>query len=369
LRESLIPQSLYSAKYSDHEVGFNCCQPDEPDLKFSYIPWVNSKRASVVEIRLPKLGWKAWLAWAIALTVAAAFVSISSPLSARLLCIGLALSAVVLLVKFRGRQFGKTLLVLWAAFALFPAFEMRTVSEERDFLAALKVTSGPEYLSYIRENVDDSVVRQAMLSLDPDTLESLQKELEAQREASTLAQRQSAEQEELDQLRIESPQDWLAKVEELRPEQHADILEAAPAQIERLEAEARQLPATDLDGNLRIYTLLLSLRPNSENYIERLEYYRQAVEKRDWEAAHCSTGYPEDLAGQEAIHFVKQSLRAPATAKFPFPVRGIYQGDCTFVVSSYVDAENAFGASVRSNYQAHLLRQQGGWGLISLEMN
>lgn len=52
--------------------------------------------------------------------------------------------------------------------------------------------------------------------------------------------------------------------------------------------------------------------------------------------------------------FVRARLRAPSTAKFP-AVRSsdvaTHQGGGRYVVSSYVDASNAFGAQIRNSYR------------------
>lgn len=50
---------------------------------------------------------------------------------------------------------------------------------------------------------------------------------------------------------------------------------------------------------------------------------------------------------------VKESLKAPSTAKFPSSHNGqdIKQTDAnTFIVNSYVDAQNSYGAMIRSNF-------------------
>ncbi|EZI28956.1 hypothetical protein [Pseudomonas extremaustralis] len=53
-------------------------------------------------------------------------------------------------------------------------------------------------------------------------------------------------------------------------------------------------------------------------------------------------------------NFVKQRLKAPSTAEFPYITdRGVMVDvipDCSFGVSAYVDAQNAFGAAIRSRY-------------------
>lgn len=56
--------------------------------------------------------------------------------------------------------------------------------------------------------------------------------------------------------------------------------------------------------------------------------------------------------------FVERELKAPSTAKFPsfysdgVVVRG--SGDCRFSVTAHVDAQNSFGAMVRTNYSIEM---------------
>jgi hypothetical protein len=61
--------------------------------------------------------------------------------------------------------------------------------------------------------------------------------------------------------------------------------------------------------------------------------------------------------------FVKKRLRAPATADFPWSgdseVSIKYLGDCTHEVRAYVDAQNAFGAKIRSRYYVKLQNRKG----------
>lgn len=54
--------------------------------------------------------------------------------------------------------------------------------------------------------------------------------------------------------------------------------------------------------------------------------------------------------------FIKEKLKAPATADFPGGSDGRvkYLGDSTYLVTSYVDAQNSFGANIRSNYTAKI---------------
>jgi len=57
-------------------------------------------------------------------------------------------------------------------------------------------------------------------------------------------------------------------------------------------------------------------------------------------------------------HFVKQRLTNPNSAKFPlFSESGVnikYLKECHFRVQAYVDAENAFGGTVRTRYSINI---------------
>jgi len=70
-------------------------------------------------------------------------------------------------------------------------------------------------------------------------------------------------------------------------------------------------------------------------------------------------------------YFVEERLRSPSTADFPFSeYTSSYLGDCTHSVSSYVDAQNGFGAVVRQYYTAKMQydRNKDEWYLLSLDM-
>jgi hypothetical protein len=70
----------------------------------------------------------------------------------------------------------------------------------------------------------------------------------------------------------------------------------------------------------------------------------------------------ESFAWVIAVRAVKERFKAPSTAKFPWSSHGQYIkeiGDRTFVVKSYVDAENSFGAKIRSNFTVKVKRMYG----------
>jgi len=75
------------------------------------------------------------------------------------------------------------------------------------------------------------------------------------------------------------------------------------------------------------------------------------------------------MAGIMSQGFIKERLRSPATADFPFtPVSVTYLGDCVHVVKSYVDSQNGFGAIVRSNTMVKIkyVKEKENWGAIEV---
>ena len=79
------------------------------------------------------------------------------------------------------------------------------------------------------------------------------------------------------------------------------------------------------------------------------------------------------LAYSKAKDYVKQRLKAPSTAKFPFQLFSTdvlvnYLGDGQYLVRSYVDSQNSFGAMIRTYFQCVLQYNDRteSMGLISL---
>lgn len=69
---------------------------------------------------------------------------------------------------------------------------------------------------------------------------------------------------------------------------------------------------------------------------------------------------------------VTSRLRAPATADYPniTQVRVRSVGDCQFEIHAFVDAQNGFGAQIRTNYRAVMQRhpEADTWSLVELDM-
>lgn len=66
----------------------------------------------------------------------------------------------------------------------------------------------------------------------------------------------------------------------------------------------------------------------------------------------------------QAQEFVRQSLKAPSTAKFPtLPYEARSLGDGMYRVVSYVDSQNSFGATLRSDWSVNMILVEKLWFL------
>jgi hypothetical protein len=66
--------------------------------------------------------------------------------------------------------------------------------------------------------------------------------------------------------------------------------------------------------------------------------------------------YSIDEAFVSSQMFVEQRLQAPATAKFDYSSRNTKQlNDTTFLVKSFVDSENSYGALLRTDYSCVII--------------
>lgn len=82
------------------------------------------------------------------------------------------------------------------------------------------------------------------------------------------------------------------------------------------------------------------------------------------------------MAVVQCQNYVKDRLRSPSTADFPWLDHAVVpRGNETYMVKSYVDAQNGFGATVRNNYICEIrysggeAADQGNWSLIDLSLS
>jgi len=86
--------------------------------------------------------------------------------------------------------------------------------------------------------------------------------------------------------------------------------------------------------------------------LEQIERNRRAAEDRKAEInsredRNCTDGSLYVMSQR----FVKSGLKAPSTADFPWSATSVSMiSRCRRIVSGYVDAQNSFGAMIRSNW-------------------
>lgn len=98
----------------------------------------------------------------------------------------------------------------------------------------------------------------------------------------------------------------------------------------------------------------------------------KAAKKAAARAKKCSDTTMAFVMSQE---FVRRRLKAPSTAEFPWitddQVEISTKPDCTFRVIGWVDAQNGFGAQIRSRYRVDLRLlddEAGTWQMIDVRI-
>lgn len=139
--------------------------------------------------------------------------------------------------------------------------------------------------------------------------------------------------------RLRGDDEWFAALEELDPAAYE--YESAKREAERIAAQERAAEEARLEAE----------RQAAE---ERLAAERERLAAERERLRDCEDTY---TALYMAEQFVTDRLKAPTTADFPGffsspPPVVRYSGSCTHVVTSYVDAQNGFGAQIRTSFQA-----------------
>lgn len=225
-------------------------------------------------------------------------------------------------------------------------------------LEALKAENPVAYLAELKTEKPDLWLKEARV-LSPDAyLESL--------EASNPLKW-------IDELKVMKPDLYAARETELvgmRAGLEAQATQDRLAEIERLQAAALAIPASDFAANITAYTELSKLDHENQSYKDKIATYERKQSDARSQAARCGSSNYSDafVYGKE---YVKQNLKAPSTAKFGSYGNSSVQHytGCKFVVTGYVDSQNSFGAMLRSNYSVTLTPSGLGWTLenISIE--
>lgn len=88
-------------------------------------------------------------------------------------------------------------------------------------------------------------------------------------------------------------------------------------------------------------------------------------------AAAKADATAKDDAKWACRQFVERSLKAPSTADFPFvnEFTAVGKERGPYIVRGYVDAQNSFGAMLRTNFACELHTDGKEWFLDNLTMN
>lgn len=154
---------------------------------------------------------------------------------------------------------------------------------------------------------------------------------------------------------------WLLALKDLKPDQYETELQARIKQ-------AKALPASQISENLKAYKRLAKLEPGNEGFAEKVKHYQERQSSQKKQNELCNDSKVE--AYQKAGQLVKAQLKAPRTAKLSSYGQTsvkLYKG-CEYEVIGYADAQNGFGAMIRSNYSVHLKRTETGWAVKDIRI-
>ena len=135
--------------------------------------------------------------------------------------------------------------------------------------------------------------------------------------------------------------------------------------------------AGDDDMRREIEAELVRLRAEDEEH-RKQEEIRAREEKRKADELRRLTAPDMTPCGNKGMAYVmsqtavERVLRAPSSARFPYsPVASKFLGNCKWFVMGEVDAQNAFGAMLRTTYSATLQYHPStdGWSVIKVDVD
>lgn len=169
--------------------------------------------------------------------------------------------------------------------------------------------------------------------------------------------RESDPEAYLEVLKSKDDVDWMIAMKALSPEQYNQ-------ELERRIRAAKSIPVAETYKNLKAYRKLAKIAPENMQFAQKVVHYETTMEEAKARSQTCETNLKYDayIYAKEAV---KLQLKSPRTAKFGSYGQTdieLYQ-NCVFIVKGYIDAENGFGAMIRSQYEVRLSANQSGWTL------
>ncbi|MEP1230773.1 MAG: hypothetical protein ABJG88_08865 [Litorimonas sp.] len=156
--------------------------------------------------------------------------------------------------------------------------------------------------------------------------------------------------------------EWMLALKELDSERYT-------VELSKRVAATRAIPADELFKNLQAYRTLLKLEPEHEQFAQKIKHYETKLEEAKSRSKLCD-GARKSEAYIYAKQIIRPQLKSSRSAKFGSYGQTdikVYQ-NCEFLIKGYVDAQNGFGAMIRSHYNIHLRRNKAGWTVKTLQI-
>ena len=120
---------------------------------------------------------------------------------------------------------------------------------------------------------------------------------------------------------------------------------------------------------LAIAVLMPQREPKELTEEEKAQRAIEAAQRDEKRKEGYCTGNIESVV--QAQKYVRSQLRSPSSASFKWGVEHAHLGDCRHYVKGEVDAQNAFGATIRNTYEVTLVydREADRFTITGFEMN
>jgi hypothetical protein len=108
---------------------------------------------------------------------------------------------------------------------------------------------------------------------------------------------------------------------------------------------------------------------NAPPRYDATDILKEAEEKRH--KAEFEKEYQANDAYYTATQFIKKRLKSPSTAEFPNPKYAriqLLEDGATYKIYGYVDSQNSYGAMLRVNWYAKLIRSGQEWRLLDMKI-
>lgn len=256
----------------------------------------------------------------------------------------------------------KFYIFLIAFWGLISGLSVQSETDKSLAVERMKASDPDAYLAMILEKSGDQEYLSELEKIDPARFEAEMTARRLSAEKDALAKTQS----DLAAMKSQQPQKWMAALKEAFPDQYEEVLRTRGELTDKLLAEVKSVPSSELARNKALYAQLVALNPTNEAYLEKFSSYSEKLVAENWKAENCTFDRSREI-GLYVQPIVKSGLKAPRTAKFPWDLSGAYLGECRYRYSSWVDAQNGFGALIRTHYSATLILTPSGWTLESLD--